>query len=105
MLIPVAVFCTRFRDFPQIVGNALQIMFFATPIMWRPETLLRTFHWIAEFNPLAHLIDIVRLPLLGMAPGWGHGSGRLPFLSLRIWPPRICWAGTDIALPTGSNPA
>ena len=68
-LIPVAVFCTRFRDFPQIVGNALQIMFFATPIMWRPDAL-RSFRWIAEFNPLAHLLDIVRLPLLGMAPGW-----------------------------------
>jgi lipopolysaccharide transport system permease protein len=69
MLIPVAIFCTRFRDFPQIVANALQIMFFATPIMWRPD-VLRNFHWIAEYNPLAHMLNIVRLPLLGAVPGW-----------------------------------
>lgn len=69
LLIPVAIFCTRFRDFPQIVGNALQILFFATPIMWRPD-VLRNFQWIAQYNPVAHLLDIVRLPLLGTMPGW-----------------------------------
>jgi ABC-type polysaccharide/polyol phosphate export permease len=68
MLIPVAILCTRFRDFPQIVGNAVQIMFFVTPIMWRPD-VLRNYRWIAEYNPVAHLLDIVRLPLLGTAPG------------------------------------
>lgn len=68
-LIPVAVVCTRFRDFPLIVGNVLQVAFFATPIMWRPD-VLRNYQWIAEYNPLAHLLDIVRKPLLGAAPGW-----------------------------------
>ena len=68
-LIPVAILCTRFRDFPQIVSNALQILFFATPIMWRPD-VLRNYRWIAEYNPVAHLLDIVRLPLLGATPGW-----------------------------------
>jgi lipopolysaccharide transport system permease protein len=70
VLIPVAVVCTRFRDFPQIVGNVLQIVFFATPIMWRPD-VLRNYRWIADYNPLAHLLDIVRQPLLGVAPEWG----------------------------------
>jgi len=68
-LIPVAVVCTRFRDFPQIVSNVLQVAFFATPIMWRPDAL-RNYRWIADYNPLAHLLDIVRRPLLGEAPGW-----------------------------------
>ena len=69
VLIPVAVVCTRFRDFPQIVGNVLQVAFFATPIMWRPEAL-RNYRWIADYNPLSHLLDIVRQPLLGVAPEW-----------------------------------
>ena len=38
-LIPIAILCTRFRDFPQIVSNVLQVAFFATPIMWRPEAM------------------------------------------------------------------
>jgi ABC-type polysaccharide/polyol phosphate export permease len=67
MSVPVAVLCTRFRDLPQIVNNVLQMAFFFTPIFWRPDTL-RNFHWIADYNPFAHLIDIVRLPLLGTAP-------------------------------------
>ena len=66
--IPVAILCTRFRDLPQIVTNVLQVAFFATPIMWRPEALVR-FRWMADFNPFTHLIDIVRMPLLGTAPG------------------------------------
>jgi lipopolysaccharide transport system permease protein len=68
MSVPVAILCTRFRDLPQIVNNVLQMAFFFTPIFWRPETL-HNFRWIADYNPLAHLIDIVRLPLLGIAPG------------------------------------
>jgi lipopolysaccharide transport system permease protein len=67
--IPIAILCTRFRDFPQIVGNALQIAFFATPIMWRPD-VLANFRWVVEYNPFAYLIDIVRQPLLGITPGW-----------------------------------
>jgi lipopolysaccharide transport system permease protein len=66
-LIPIAIFCTRFRDFPQIVANALQVAFFATPIMWRPEAM-DNFRWVVEWNPFAHLLDIVRQPLLGAAP-------------------------------------
>jgi len=68
-LVPIAVVCTRFRDFPQIVANVLQIAFFATPIMWRPN-VLEGYRWVAEYNPIAHLIAIVREPLLGNAPGW-----------------------------------
>lgn len=78
LLVPIAVLCTRFRDFSQIVANVLQITFFATPIMWRPDSLA-AFHWIVDYNPVAHLIDIVRAPLLGHAPApeswlWAAGS-------------------------------
>jgi lipopolysaccharide transport system permease protein len=65
--VPVAVLCTRFRDLPQIVNNVLQMAFFFTPIFWRPDTL-RNYRWVADYNPIALLIDIVRLPLLGTAP-------------------------------------
>lgn len=78
--IPVAILCTRFRDLPQIVANVLQVAFFATPIMWRPESL-RNVRWIADYNPLAHLIDIVRLPLLGSAPGAASWAWSLAVLA------------------------
>jgi lipopolysaccharide transport system permease protein len=60
----VSVFCTRFRDMPMIIQNVTMVLFYVTPIIWRPETLGAKHQWVAEFNPLAHLIDIVRAPII-----------------------------------------
>jgi ABC-2 type transport system permease protein/lipopolysaccharide transport system permease protein len=45
----------------------VQIVFFVTPIMWKPE-LLRGRAYVAELNPFYHLLEIVRAPLLGAFP-------------------------------------
>jgi len=81
--IPVAILCTRFRDLPQIVANVLQVGFFATPIMWRPEALT-TFRWVADFNPVTHLIDIVREPLMGARPAIDSWTWSLVILGVSI---------------------
>jgi lipopolysaccharide transport system permease protein len=57
----------RYRDILPIVTSMVQIAFFFTPIMWKPE-LLTNRGWIADFNPLYHLIELVRAPLLGQVP-------------------------------------
>src|SRR5262249_29703418 len=57
----------RFRDVPQLINSVVQIVFFLTPIFWKPE-LLRERAFIAEYNPFFHLLEIVRGPLLGHAP-------------------------------------
>jgi homopolymeric O-antigen transport system permease protein len=62
--IVLGILCTRFRDVPPIVVNLVQIAFFFTPVMWSPE-FLGDRSWIAEYNPLYHLIEVVRAPLLG----------------------------------------
>ena len=54
----------RFRDLPQIVSTLMQVVFFATPIIWSTEALSgNAVLWTA--NPFYHLIEIVRAPLLG----------------------------------------
>jgi ABC-type polysaccharide/polyol phosphate export permease len=63
----LAVLNTRFRDVMQIVETALQITVFATPIMW-PVSALGERTFIADVNPIYHLIELVRAPLLGQAP-------------------------------------
>jgi len=60
---------TRFRDLAQIVQNLLQIAFFITPVLW-PASVLGSNRWIAEVNPLYHLMQIVRGPILGEIPSW-----------------------------------
>jgi len=56
--------CARFRDIPPIVGSVMQIAFFITPIMWRPEQLGEHGWWL-PLNPFNALLDVVRQPLLG----------------------------------------
>ena len=57
----------RYRDIPQIVASVVQIVFFITPIMWKPE-LLGTRTYLVTWNPFHHLVEIMRAPLLGRSP-------------------------------------
>lgn len=61
----LAVIGARFRDLTQIVTNALQLLFFLTPILWRPAGGTGAEFWFARLNPIVPLIDAVRAPLLG----------------------------------------
>jgi lipopolysaccharide transport system permease protein len=57
----------RFRDLPSMIAALMQITFYITPILYRPEALNR-FSWIVQFNPLMYLLELVRAPLTGHAP-------------------------------------
>lgn len=67
----------RFRDIPPLAGSAMQIFFFSTPIIWRPNEALASAKLVL-FNPFYHLLEIVRTPLLGSTPtalNWGVALG------------------------------
>lgn len=64
--------CTRFRDVGQIIQNAMQLMFFLTPIIYRPSQTEGYMKWIAGWNPFAHAVEILRGPLLGETPAAHH---------------------------------
>lgn len=64
MALAAGVLSTRYRDIPQLISNLLQVVFFLTPIFWSPATLPRRLAFI-EFNPLYHLVEVVRAPALG----------------------------------------
>ena len=69
----VAILCTRFRDIVQIISSVLQIAFFVTPVVWKPEILSANAQWYLLFNPFAVFISIVRDPILGrpvLAASW-----------------------------------
>ena len=69
MALLLGVFCTRYRDVPQIVASLLQVLFYLTPIIWMPQLLPRRASiLLLNTNPLFHLIEIVRAPLLGTTP-------------------------------------
>ena len=64
----LAILGSRFRDIKQIVASVLQLIFLVTPIMWMPNMLPARYAFFIKFNPLYHLIDIVRSPLIGQGP-------------------------------------
>ncbi len=81
----LGTFCARFRDILPIVGSVMQIAFFLTPVMWKPD-LLGRHQVLLPFNPFFDLLEIVRAPLLGAVPGmpsWlGAGAYSLVLLVL-----------------------
>jgi ABC-2 type transport system permease protein len=58
------VLCARFRDIPPIILNLVQVAFFVTPVLWTVE-ILNDKEWVATYNPLYHMLEIVRAPILG----------------------------------------
>jgi len=73
----LAILSARYRDVPQMVACLVQIFFYVTPLMWRPD-MLHHYRWILDYNPFSALVDISRAPLLGMAPAarsWAVAAG------------------------------
>ena len=69
IVLTIGIVCSRFRDLGQIVANLLQIAFYVTPIIWMPSALSkRSDLLILEPNPVYHLMEIVRAPILGNLP-------------------------------------
>jgi lipopolysaccharide transport system permease protein len=68
LAILLGALCARFRDIPPIVGSIVQMAFFVTPVIWKPELVGADKQWMLPFNPCFSLLDVVRAPLLGNIP-------------------------------------
>jgi ABC-2 type transport system permease protein/lipopolysaccharide transport system permease protein len=60
----LGIVSSRYRDVPPIVQSVMGVLFFLTPILWE-RTAIPGRALFVEINPLYHLIEIVRAPLLG----------------------------------------
>jgi lipopolysaccharide transport system permease protein len=67
MVLICAIVSARYRDIPLIIQNILNIAFWLTPLMYFPEQLGPK-RYIADYNPITHMIALLRAPLLGEAP-------------------------------------
>jgi ABC-type polysaccharide/polyol phosphate export permease len=59
----LAPLCARFRDLHHAVQTGMRLVFFATPILWMPASSGKLAH-VAQLNPFAHFVAIVRDPLM-----------------------------------------
>lgn len=61
----LAILGSRYRDINQLIINLVQISFFLSPIMWKADMLHESKQYLLLFNPLYHLLEVVRAPILG----------------------------------------
>jgi lipopolysaccharide transport system permease protein len=59
----LGMICARFRDIPQIVASVMQLAFFLSPVLWKPELLGEAAAWL-PLNPFYALMETVRGPLV-----------------------------------------
>ncbi len=84
MSLIVAIPSTRFRDINQFVQFSVQVLFFVTPIFWVPAQMQGPRRVFLEANPYAHLLELVRQPLLGRAVAMEHWVFSLAFLGVLV---------------------
>jgi lipopolysaccharide transport system permease protein len=66
LAISAAVINTKYRDFQYVVGLLLQALWYVSPVFLE-ERLFRSakVEWLLAYNPVAHLLNLVRAPVLG----------------------------------------
>ena len=64
----IGVASLRVPDLGPAVGTIMQVMLFATPVLWSPDLLGPELHQLSQINPLYHLLSVLREPLKGAAP-------------------------------------
>jgi len=59
----------RFRDVSHLASAAMQVLFYVTPVIWPAEILReKGLGIVVDANPLFHLLEVVRRPLLTAQP-------------------------------------
>lgn len=75
----LGAFCARFRDIQPIVNSVMQIAFFLTPVIWKPDQLgARGIEKLA-LNPFFDLLEVVRGPILGSNIAWTTWVGAIGY--------------------------
>ncbi|MGC6369535.1 ABC transporter permease [Pseudomonas sp. K2I15] len=67
IILLIAMLGSRFRDFEQIIGAVMPLMFFLSPVIYRPSQL-GIAQQIVWFNPFSYFITLIRDPILGNVP-------------------------------------
>jgi len=76
----VTTLATFFRDVQHAIGVVLQAAYFASPVMYPPETLPERLRWVMDINPMRWIIELFRAPIYDHA-----------------WPSAHAWVFSGIA--------
>jgi len=64
----IGIISLKYRDIGQIILNSIYLLFLLTPVFWDPKILSNKKIIIVDLNPVYHIIEIMRQPMLGNVP-------------------------------------
>jgi ABC-type polysaccharide/polyol phosphate export permease len=68
--LPLATLHVKYRDVGQLVGFAIQLMLFLTPVAYSSSIIASRWQWLYHLNPMVAVLDGMRWSMLGApAPG------------------------------------
>ena len=56
----ISSICVYLRDLQHFIGVALQLLFYAAPVVYAPSSIPEDFQWILKFNPMTYIINSYR---------------------------------------------
>jgi ABC-type polysaccharide/polyol phosphate export permease len=56
--------CARFRDLPNIINSVMQLAFYITPVLWKPDFIGEDRKWVMQYNPFTYFLNIMRSPIM-----------------------------------------
>jgi lipopolysaccharide transport system permease protein len=63
----VSSLTTKYRDLQHLVGFGMQLLMYATPVIYPLSTVPEKFKWLTLANPLTPVVEIFRLGFLGVS--------------------------------------
>ena len=88
----LAIAGARYRDLGPLISSIIGMLIILTPIFWRKADIPQA-EWLANLNPIYHLIEIVRAPLLGYS-----ASAMNWYVSLGVF--AVCAIASTVAYST-----
>lgn len=61
----VSALTTRYRDLANLVGFGVQLMMYATPVIYPVSMVPEKYRWLVQLNPLTPVIEGLRVAFLG----------------------------------------
>jgi ABC-type polysaccharide/polyol phosphate export permease len=79
----LSMYGARYRDIAPLSSAVLGALFILTPIFWRREDIAAA-SWMADINPLFHILQLTRAPLLGEAPTMHNWVGAVVVAAISL---------------------
>jgi ABC-type polysaccharide/polyol phosphate export permease len=81
----LSALAVAFRDVQQVLGVVMNIVFWATPIVWSGDMLPDAYMWLVHWSPFTYLIEGYRYAFIGVAAGEAAPMQALLFWGLTLF--------------------